>query len=157
MTGLVTGLDALSDVLIASIPIIVLHRAKIRTRQKISLGVFLCLNLVMVCLAITRASKINGAAGVDVPWEFFWQFMEASVAVLMGSLTVFRTLLTSKTGAPDERRKLAGGPMAPCASCSRDGLPEVPSATMTGLWTFIQRNNCDTSTEGGTPLAGTSQ
>ncbi|KAK8091775.1 hypothetical protein PG997_002136 [Apiospora hydei] len=195
MTGLVTGLDALSDILskyrpkcflqtqllmhylvpVASIAIIVLHRAKIRTKQKVSLGVFLCLNLFMVALAITRASKINGAAGVDVPWEFFWQFMEASVAVLMGSLTVFRTLLSSKSGSSDDQRHRPGVAVAPGdrpwprarpayyvfssagrrkrraadatdadleATRNNGGfLPEVPGATMTGLRTFIRRNN----------------
>ncbi|KAK8022515.1 hypothetical protein PG993_013282 [Apiospora rasikravindrae] len=193
MTGLATGLDALSDILskfvsklpgfslprplilsltpVASIAIIVLHPAKIRTKQKISLGVFLCLNLFMVALAITRASKINGAAGVDVPWEVFWQFMEASVAVLMGSLTVFRTLLSSKTGSSENerrpgvavapgrqwpharpayyvfssvgRRKRRAAADADLEATRNNGglLPEVPGATMTGLRTFIRRNN----------------
>ncbi|KAK8076215.1 Integral membrane protein [Apiospora phragmitis] len=125
----------------------------------------------MVALAITRASKINGAAGVDVPWEFFWQFMEASVAVLMGSLTVFRTLLSSKTGSSDERgRPVAappGGPWpharpayyvfsslgrrkrradaADLEATKNGGIPEVPGATMTGLRTFIRRHDRGTT------------
>lgn len=165
---------------VASIAIIVLHRAKIRTKQKISLGVFLCLNLVMVCLAIIRASKINGAVGVDIPWEFFWQFMEAAVAVLMGSLTVFRTLLSSKTGASDEHHQAAAGarpwPHARRAyyvfssvgrkrrrgdvdlEATHNDLPGVPGATMTGLRTFIRRNNRgDVGDENGLPLTGFSQ
>lgn len=113
MTGLVTGLDALTDILsaqiqphyqflpptnqllphtVVSIPMIVLYRAKMHTSQKLSLGVFLCLSLVMVCLAIIRASKIHGAQGVNVVWEFYWQYMETVVAVIMGSLTVIRNL-----------------------------------------------------------------
>ncbi|CAN8105085.1 unnamed protein product [Discula destructiva] len=92
MTGLVTALDALTDILIVSIPIIVLHRARMRTSQKLSLGIFMSLSLVMVCLAIIRASKIHGANSIDVVWEFYWQYMEAAVAVIMGSLTVIRNL-----------------------------------------------------------------
>ncbi|KAK7937724.1 uncharacterized protein PG986_014592 [Apiospora aurea] len=129
----------------ASIAIIVLHRAKIRTKQKVSLGVFLCLNLFMVALAVTRASKINGAAGVDVPWEFFWQFMEASVAVLMGSLTVFRTLLSSKTGSSDDQRR-PGVAVAPgvvrgrtharriTCSAARAGGSDGPPTPPTRIW-----------------------
>ncbi|KAK7960607.1 hypothetical protein PG996_011251 [Apiospora saccharicola] len=161
---------------------IVLHRAKIRTKQKISLGVFLCLNLFMVCLAIVRASKINGAVGLDIPWEFFWQFMEAANAVLMGSLTVFRTLLSSRAGASDEHRQVeaaAGARPWPHArpayyvfssvgrrkrrpsddlEATHNGLPAVPGATMTGLRTFIRRNNRgDVGDENDVPLTGFSQ
>lgn len=145
---------------------IVLHRARLRTRQKINLGVFLCLSLVMVIIAIIRVSKIHGAAGVDVPWEFLWQFVEASTAVIMGSLTVFRTLLTLQNKNSNERRRQAGADagFSPQESWfyrmrlrrkkrmhyelgSQNGLPDVPSATITGLRTFIRRNNRDTSLE----------
>ncbi|KAK4187179.1 hypothetical protein QBC35DRAFT_452600 [Podospora australis] len=163
MTGLVTGLDALTDIMIVSIPIIILYQAKIQTKQKVALGAFLCLSLVMVCLAITRASKIRGASGVDVPWEFFWQFMEASVAVLMGSLTVFRTLLTFNTHKSSEERKGAGRSPQSRALLSfhermrrlrknreqhsdeesQSGLPQIPGATMTGMRTFIGRDCWD--------------
>ncbi|ORY70235.1 uncharacterized protein BCR38DRAFT_102793 [Pseudomassariella vexata] len=176
MTGLVTGLDALSDILIATIPIIIIHRARLRTMQKISLGMFLCLNLVMVCLAITRVSKIHGAAGVDVPWEFFWQYIEAAVAVMMGSLTVVRSLFALR----DERNRarVAVARPRPLAqsffnrvrllhnnkehvgleSHDNDALPEVPSATMMGLRTFIRRNNRDSGSQmTQVPLEGISQ
>ncbi|KAK8109028.1 hypothetical protein PG984_014829 [Apiospora sp. TS-2023a] len=173
--------DIESSIPFASIAMIVLHRAKIRTRQKISLGVFLCLNLFMVCLAIVRASKINGAVGVDIPWEFFWQFMEAAVAVLTGSLTVFRTLLSSRTGASDEHRQAAAAGAHPWPharpayyvfssvgrkrqrpdadlEATHNDLPGVPGATMTGLRTFIRRNNRgDAGDENDVPLTGFSQ
>ncbi|KAK3897936.1 hypothetical protein C8A05DRAFT_47610 [Staphylotrichum tortipilum] len=176
MTGLVTGLDALTDIMIVSIPIMILHTARMRPSQKAALGVFLCLSLVMVIFSITRVSKISGASGVDVPWVFFWQFAEASIAVLMGSLTVFRTLLIAerKTGV----RGSPGGQLgkgSPAAGCggkrprsyyalhhrirllaagksvskgdleSQESLPEIPGAVMTGLRTFIRRNNRDSA------------
>lgn len=162
LTGLVTSLDAITDLMIVSIPIIILYQARIQTRQKIALGAFLCLSLVMVCLAITRASKIKGSLGVDIGWEFFWQFMEASVAVLMGSLTVFRTLLTFQVNKSSEERKGAG--LSPKSRAlfsfhqrmqrlrkkrqqadeeSLEGLPQIPSATLAGMHTFIRRNNRD--------------
>ncbi|KAJ0121464.1 hypothetical protein J7T55_008628 [Diaporthe amygdali] len=160
MTGLVTGLDALTDILIVSIPIIVLYRARMRTSQKISLGIFLCLSLVMVCLAIIRASKVHGAVSIDVVWVFFWQYMETVVAVIMGSLTVVRNLLVHQT------KSNHNSPAAPGGSGGRNpraayrmgllrrhkeknidnstrGLPEVPAPTLSGLRTFIRRNNRD--------------
>lgn len=53
-----------------------------QTSQKISLGAFMCLSLVMVCLAIIRASKIHSAVSIDVIWEFYWQYMETVVSVV---------------------------------------------------------------------------
>lgn len=164
----------------------VLHTARIRTSQKAGLGVFLCLSLVMVVFSITRVSKISGASGVDVPWLFFWQFMEASIAVLMGSLTVFRTLLIAESnkskGSPGSPGEKAGGGRSPGKSPrsyysfhhrirllgrrrehgdleSQDGsgLPEIPSATMTGLRTFIRRNHRDPGLETGAMLTAISQ
>ncbi len=150
----------------------VLHQSRIRASQKAALGVFLCLSLVMVIFSITRVSKISGASGVDVPWVFFWQFMEASVAVLMGSLTVFRTLLI----AEGNKRRAAAAPVSPpgggllkgdgsprrprsyyalghrvrlfgrkkeMEEDLEEGLPEIPGALMTGLRTFIRRNHRD--------------
>ncbi|KAI2617896.1 hypothetical protein GGR54DRAFT_607316 [Hypoxylon sp. NC1633] len=153
MTGLVTGLDVLSDILIVSIPIIVLRRAKIQTSQKASLGIFLCLSIFMACLAIIRVSKIHGITGVDIIWEFFWQYMETTIAVLMGSLTVIRSLLiyqANDSGSPHDeadvsdtrfRMRFLRRHKNQTDFESQDVLPEVPSATLTGLRSFIRRNN----------------
>jgi len=150
---------------VVSIPIILLRRSSIRFSQKVVLGIFMSLSLVMVIIAIVRCAKIYGKDGVDLPWEFFWQCMEANVAVLMSSLTVFRTLLTheSKKRVDDRKRRRAAGPRSNFKSSlsvrvwrilnvkgkphedleSQDGLPEIPGATMTGLRTFIRRNQRD--------------
>ncbi|VUC29378.1 unnamed protein product, partial [Clonostachys rosea] len=153
MTGLITGLDVLTDVLIVTIPIFILRRVKLRLRQKIALGAFLCLSLMMAIMAIIRVSGITGVAGVDIPWTFFWQFTEASVAVLMGSLTAFRTLLVGHVGRNSEPKRSWpysryrvykwGGRKVSADDETQEGLPEVPGATMTGLRTFIRRNNRD--------------
>jgi hypothetical protein len=135
-------------------------------RQKAALGVFLCLSLVMVAFSITRVSHIRGASGVDVPWVFFWQFAEASVAVLMGSLTAFRTLLVaerekrwspSPAGASPgqggakvgvfntfrQRVRLLGKSRSDLESQDEGGLPEIPGPMMTGLRTYIRRHKRD--------------
>jgi hypothetical protein len=133
-------------------------------RQKAALGVFLCLSLVMVAFSITRVSHIRGASGVDVPWVFFWQFAEASVAVLMGSLTAFRTLLVAereRRGSPSpahghggekggrgfntfrQRIRLLGKSTSDLESQDGEGLPQIPGPTMTGLRTYIRRHKRD--------------
>lgn len=82
---------------VVAIPIAVLRTSKIQLKQKLALASFMCLSLVMVVLAIIRVSKIHDASNVDVVWEIFWQYMEASVAVLMASITTFRTLFIRQT------------------------------------------------------------
>jgi hypothetical protein len=138
-------------------------------RQKAALGVFLCLSLVMVAFSITRVSHIRGASGVDVPWVFFWQFAEASVAVLMGSLTAFRTLLVAERerrcspspagGSPGGQGGGKGGMLNTFRQRVRllgkrsgsdlesqdgeAGLPQIPGPMMTGLRTYIRRHKRD--------------
>lgn len=141
--------------------------------QKLSLGAFLCLSLVMVCLAIIRVSKVHGVSGIDVIWEFFWQHMEATVAILMGSLTVFRSLFIHKNNSnnsPRDRAEAAGPRSQHSYRIrflrrrkdfldlqSRDTLPKVPGATLTGLRTFIRGNNRDTLSNTRGTLTGISQ
>lgn len=137
---------------------IVLYRARMRTSQKISLGIFLCLSLVMVILAIIRASKIHGAVSIDVVWAFFWQYMETVVAVIMGSLTVVRNLLVHQTksnhnspAAPGDgqdrqayrMRLLRRNKDQSIDNSTRGQLPQVPAPTLTGLRTFIRRHHRD--------------
>ncbi|KAI1808639.1 hypothetical protein F4811DRAFT_569446 [Daldinia bambusicola] len=161
-TSVATGLDALSDVL-TSLGIIVLHRAKIQNSQKISLGLFLCLSLVMVGISMVRVSKLSGASGLDIPRKLFWQYIEASVAVIMGSLTVFRSLLTLPTKSSNEQQhgsRVGVLGLRPHERFShrmrflrlkkdhidlesQDGFPDIPRATMTGMRTFIRCNSRD--------------
>jgi hypothetical protein len=62
-----------------------------RLRQKVAVGSFLFLSLVMIAMALVRVSKMPGVVAIDTPYEIFWQYMEASIAILMASLTAFRT------------------------------------------------------------------
>ena len=52
---------------------------------------FLCLSAVMVITAIVRMSKI-----FDVIWQALWQTLEGCVALLMTSITAFRTIFVSQ-------------------------------------------------------------
>lgn len=175
MSGLVTGLDVLTDVLsnssltflyrdnfakvveVVSIPIIILRRSKIKTGQKIALGSFLCLSLVMAIIAIIRVSRIHSVAGIDMVWEFFWQTMEGCVAVLMASITAFRTVFASHgTRESGEKRWVPSYTWIQRArerkwknknNADGDQLPSIPRALMTGMRTFIRKHD---RTAGGT-------
>lgn len=90
-----TVFDVLSDIFIASIPICLLWRVRISTRQKLGLGMTLCLSLVMAIIAFVRIGGIHLPGGqVDVVWAAFWQQNECSIAVWMVSMTAFRSFFT---------------------------------------------------------------
>ncbi|KAF2871563.1 hypothetical protein BDV95DRAFT_572287 [Massariosphaeria phaeospora] len=140
-------LDALTDLMIVSIPVLVLRRVSIPFQQKFAVGAFLCLSLMMVVMTLVRSAKIHGPKGVpiDITWAVYWVHIEASIAIIMVSLTAFRTVfnLSRDQRETRERRKkpttylqrLGGGKK----KRQNEGmeLPQVPRATMTGMRTFI--------------------
>lgn len=145
-----------------------------RPSQKVSLGAFLCLSLVMACLAVIRASKIHGATAIDVVWEFYWQYIETVVAVIMGSITVIRNLLVHQKES--NYNSPAGVPNACAPGQGRqDGyrmqflprhkdkdidhytpfhLPTVPAAALTRVDMFIRHNQREPTY--GTQITSTS-
>lgn len=123
---------------------IVLYRAKMQTSQKLSLGVFLCLSLVMVCIAIIRASKIHGATSINVVWEFYWQYTETVVAVIMGSLTVIRNLHVHHANKSKKSEYNNAG-----TDASRDG-----TAPLSHRMRFLRRKSGNNKSESATTLRG---
>lgn len=121
-------------------------------KQKIGIGVFLSLSMVMVLAGTTRYSgyhlRVNS---VDATWLICWIYLEASIAIIMASITAFRTLFArggSDPRAINERHKV---PIlypirkrflrkTDWEATDREHLPKIPSATLTGINTFIYNN-----------------
>ncbi|KAI0414323.1 hypothetical protein F5X98DRAFT_390042 [Xylaria grammica] len=161
LTALVTVLDIFSDITVVSLPIIVLRNSLLNRSTKFGLAIFLCLSIFMAILAIVRISGFFYKGLEDDIWEFFWQQTEGAVAVMMASITAFRTLFVKRKGdgraeAPEEvpRANRFRGFLAhfkalareqpeekPTSTSSALKLPKVPSPILTGLRTFIRRNN----------------
>ncbi|KAL8627148.1 hypothetical protein Q9189_007157 [Teloschistes chrysophthalmus] len=81
---------------VVSIPIALLWNVRIKLRQKLGIGALLCLSAVMSIIAIVKASGIRTPSdSFDILWELFWQQIEACVAVLMVSITAFRSIFIS--------------------------------------------------------------
>jgi hypothetical protein len=82
---------------------------RIDIRRKIALGIVLCLSTVMIVVAIFRVSLApvvlpSGRGTTDTAWLFFWQNIEAATAVIMVSITAFRSMLGQQ-----QRKKSTGG------------------------------------------------
>jgi hypothetical protein len=90
-------LDIVSDVLLISIPVILLWNVRMNVRRKLGLGWLLCLSSFCIICAIIRAVGHNLVNGQnDVVWILFWSHMEACVALIACSMTAFRGLFNNK-------------------------------------------------------------
>lgn len=140
-------MDITTDALVVSIPIVLLWRVRINFRQKIGLGILLCLSLVMAIIAIARMSGINLTyKDVDIVWLAFWQQQECSVAVIMISISAFRSLFVaspSKRPSPKDfsKPRYRNRLYMKFTGLDKDtgfGLPHIPGATLTGMRSVIR-------------------
>lgn len=128
------------------LPLCILWRVRIKPLQKLGLSVFLSLNVWMIIIACIRVAGLHLHGYVDVTWLFLWQQMEASIAVVTISLTAFRSIFTSQgTRERDARpwyssaaRRLKSRKLLNSDEQHDLHLPVVPSATLTGVQTFIR-------------------
>jgi hypothetical protein len=120
------------------------------TQQKAAVGVFMCLSLIMAILALCRVSKMHGHVAIDIPYELFWQYLEAAVAILMASLTAYRVFFVrhkerqrykERMQRPSYSFRYFGRKKGSAATGTESELPQIPRPTLTGLRTFIRRNN----------------
>ncbi|MCJ1237226.1 hypothetical protein MMC14_005211 [Varicellaria rhodocarpa] len=120
----------------------------------------------MFFTVIIRLSEVRPTLPINISWDIFWQQMEASLAVLVVSLTAFRALFVEGSGSRGNKKRIAASPrydqggetlkgrgswwrtppkMTPTSTRVVDDgrgrrLPNVsiPSATMTGIRTIIR-------------------
>ena len=134
---------------VASFPVLLLWNVKISARQKFGLSAMLSLSLVMAIFAITRIAGTRLPGGpVDIIWLVFWQQQECSIAVIMFSMTAFRSFFVGGTlkqakapKAPTtywRNKNLFKRSPRPSEEGHSDDLPAIPSATLTGMRTMIE-------------------
>lgn len=111
----------------------------------------------MIVIALVRTTAIPRAnVTQDVPFEVFLLQLEGCIAVLMASVSAFRSLFASEgsrgprkkpTWSSREKLWYRGKRARRSDSETRtNGLPSIPSATMTGLRTFINGGPQSTTT-----------
>lgn len=119
----------------------------LKPRQKLSLALFLCLNFVMIVVAAVRMSGIRAGGGTteDIIWAVLWHQIESCIAVVMVSFIAFRAAVIAKKGSRNSKRRW----YSPGESllnrkkrAANDGhrfgkLPDIPSATLTGMNTLM--------------------
>ncbi|KAI1146816.1 hypothetical protein F4825DRAFT_472133 [Nemania diffusa] len=161
LTVLVNVLDILSDIMVVSIPIIVLRNSLLSRSTKFGVAIFLCLSIFIAIIAIIRVSGYYYKGYGNTIWEFFWQQVECAVAVTTASITAFRTLFVKQqrhdrvdaTDSPEPSlfcrffmrfkalvRKQPDEKPTLTSDSWISKLPQVPSPILTNIRTFIYRN-----------------
>ena len=146
---------------VVSVPIKLLWKVKIRLQQKAVLCIFLCLSVFMFAISAVRTVQptLRGNTGIamDSQWETFWQQLEAYVAVMVVSLTSFRSLygiknlqrehkiqeqyhprfLTHGWNLLSRRKQREANELDGTVAISNHALSTTPGRTMTGIRTVI--------------------
>lgn len=122
--------------------------------KRLGVYVFLCLSTVMIVIAIARSlGYLPQGSTTKATWQYLWLYLEASIAIIMASITAFSAFVLAKDSkAPNQKKKNQSLPYSFSEGLiqkkawrsrfeweERDGehLPHVPSATLTGMHTFI--------------------
>lgn len=113
-------------ILVASIPIIILWRSQLDAKQKLIVGPFLCLSLVMIVFSIVRVIKGRDITHTDFAWMAFWQYLEAGVAIIVTSITTIRTVFTARK----QQKSKVSAPSESTSSTSRDKSRQQDTNTL---------------------------
>ena len=63
--------------------------------------------MVMIVIAIVRISRISHSDIVDSVWQAYWQNLEPCIALLMSSVTAFRTIFVGQKIRKRDRKRWA--------------------------------------------------
>ena len=129
-------------VLVISIPVILLWNVHISLRKKFALGAIMCLSVFMIVCAIVRVSAANIVGGqVDVIWVLLWLEIEACVAVVVVSVSAFRTLFASRRTHDDsfEEQRLNEKPTRRMHYENIGSIPSYPGRTLQSSTTGGER------------------
>ena len=101
------ALDVATDLMIVVISIYLLWSVRMQIYQKFVIGIFLSLNLFMIFIANVRRSGLKYHGTFVMAWLFTWHHIEASVTVIMISITTFRYIYVSSQQIARARKQLA--------------------------------------------------
>jgi hypothetical protein len=113
----------------------------------------------MVIVTLVRVSGLRNGSNLDPVWAFYWQVVESCIAIIMVSLTAFRSFFVQERSrrTPLPHKSWYQGVKAFLSSKSSAEsaeeaweLPPVPRGHMTGLRSFIGGNGRTSTGVGST-------
>jgi hypothetical protein len=91
-----TTVDVLIDVMIMAMPLSLLWKVQISTKQKLALAGVFSLGIVITIFAIIRAIEVTTRAREDTILLAFWSCLESAVSVVVGCLPPFKSLFANR-------------------------------------------------------------
>lgn len=142
-----------------TIPILILRKVQIKPKTKFFLGTSLCLSFAMVIVTIVRVSGLRNGSNLDPVWDFYWQIVESSIAIIMVSLTAFRSFFVQERIRRSQEKRswyhgvkqILSSRSGAASEESAHELPPIVRGHLTGLRTMISRHG-RTSQGAGTYL-----
>lgn len=111
------------------------------------MGFFLCLSIVMVVIAIVRSSRVSHGPDLNTLWQSLWQIVESCIALIMASITAFRSIFVSerhrehvqKRWAYSWRKRAKQRKLRRAIDAwEGDQLPSIPHATFTTMRRYLR-------------------
>jgi hypothetical protein len=90
------ALDVLTDLLILSIPIIILWNVNIGLRKKVVLSCIFSATVAIMTVAIIRVAVVDSRhQNTEIAWLYFWTFVENGIAIMIACVASFRQLFVA--------------------------------------------------------------
>ncbi|KAF2735270.1 hypothetical protein EJ04DRAFT_552053 [Polyplosphaeria fusca] len=95
LASAVTAVDIVTDLLVISIPVLLIYMANFTKSRTVLNCVFKSLSLFAIAIAVTRLRFQYDAESRQIQQVpmIFWLFVEAAVAVVMASISSYRTIV----------------------------------------------------------------
>jgi len=144
--GVTVAFDILTDVMLICIPVRLLQQTRFKIREKVNIGIVLCLSIVIIVISLVRAISFGVIGTLDQVWDEFWVQMESSISIIVVCMTAFRTLfVTSQSNQRNNNSPRTGRNWkqyrSPWSREESGYLPDIePGAMMTGMRTVIREN-----------------
>ncbi|KAL8857920.1 MAG: hypothetical protein Q9178_005539 [Gyalolechia marmorata] len=137
-------LDIFTDILVITIPVALLWRVRISFRRKILLLFILSLSIFTMIVCIVRVAGVQLSDGsVDSAWATFWLHIEAAVAVVIISITSYRSLFVKDKPTDRKGSRYHSNKQRLWNRRRREEkgveMPTMPGPTLTGMRTVISK------------------
>ncbi|KAJ5799448.1 uncharacterized protein N7518_001516 [Penicillium psychrosexuale] len=117
--------DIITDLMILSIPFLVLWRTRISLRKKlILLSIFSATIFIMVTAVIRVAVEMTYDRQMNIDWLCFWSFVEVDVAIIVSCVASLRQLFVTSQNQSSSARAAYNDTNDPILKKSKEGYSQ---------------------------------
>ncbi|KAJ6190495.1 hypothetical protein N7519_000516 [Penicillium mononematosum] len=114
--------DVITDLMILSIPFLVLWKTRISLRKKlILLSIFSATNFIMVTAIIRVTVGMNYDRQMNIDWLCFWSFVEVDVAIIVSCVASLRQLFVASQNQSSSAKAAYHDTNEPILKKSKEG------------------------------------